>query len=385
MKVLIAIYYHPEAYPPTLNAIGELRKIAEKISILYRPHLPDVWKYPKNVQLMPAGKAMSSRAQEQSSLWIKILLFAQFLNILAKTLFKEKPDIILLYDAIPLLAYRLVRFVFRKKILVWYHNHDVSESTGMRKYAIGWWAAFLESSAFRWIDLFTLPSKERAAYFPLASYKGAYFFLPNLPALRFYNTFQQVEKPQDELRLVYQGSINAEHGLEELLAVLPIPISGKKLKLHILGKASDDYRKSFLEKAATYKVQDQVIFEGYISYSKLPLYTSSNHIGIGINKPQGIIYQTGGTASNKIYEYMACGLPVLYYDIPHYREHLQQYPWTFATDLSRTSLLECLSTIANSYAEISATAKKDFQETLNYEQHFEPILAYLNMKRTESE
>ncbi len=383
LKIIVGIYYHPEAYPPTLNAIGELSTVAKKISVIYRPHLLSTWQYAAHVVLIPSGKAMSANQQEQASILIKVGLFIHFCKMLWRSIHIEKPDVILLYDSISLLAYRLVRYFTRHKALIWYHNHDVTEPNTNRKYSIGWWAAMLEPKAFQWINLFSLPSKERKPYFPLATYKGAYFFIPNLPALQFYNRFVPQQKPADELRLVYQGSINAEHGLEELLAVLPFPVSGKKLKLHIIGKAPDAYRKAFLERAANYKVQDQVVFEGYIPYTELPHYTGKNHIGIGINKPQGIIYQTGGTASNKIYEYVACGLPVLYYDIPHYQEHLQQYQWAFATDLTKESLLNCLSKIANRYEEISQYAKIDFQERLNYERAFKPILVYLNAKMKE--
>lgn len=383
MKVIVCIYFHPEAYPPTLNAIEELSTIAEKVNVIYRPHLSSTWQYAANVVLIPSGKEMSANQQEQASILIKVGLFIHFCKILWKYIHIEKPDVILLYDPIPLLAYRMVRYFTRHKALIWYHNHDVVEPNTNRKYSIGWWAAQLESKAFQWINLFSLPSKEREPYFPLVTYKGAYFFTPNLPALQFYNRFVPQPKPADELRLVYQGSINAEHGLEELLAVLPYSVAGKILKLHIIGNASDTYRKAFLKQAAVYKVQHQVIFEGYIPYSILPRYTGSNHIGIGINKPQGIIYQTGGTASNKIYEYVACGLPILYYDISHYQAHLEQYQWAFATDLTKESLLSCLTTIADRYEEIAQRAKTDFQERLNYERGFNPILVYLKAKMKE--
>jgi hypothetical protein len=47
----------------------------------------------------------------------------------------------------------------------------------------------------------------------------------------------------------------------------------------------------------------KVEFKGYITYDELLKISSTCHIGITINEPNEIIYQTFGLASNKIYEY----------------------------------------------------------------------------------
>ena len=71
--------------------------------------------------------------------------------------------------------------------------------------------------------------------------------------------------------------------------------------------------------------------------------------------------------------FAALGLPVILYDTPHYREHLEQYSWAFFTDLSENSLIECIEKIIENYEEISAQAHKNFIEMLNFDVYFEKV------------
>jgi hypothetical protein len=81
-----------------------------------------------------------------------------------------------------------------------------------------------------------------------------------------------------------------------------------------------------------------------------------------------------GTASNKIYEYAAVGLPVILFDTPHFRRHLGSREWAFFTDLSEASPLAVLGQIVERYEAASATAIRDFEQEFNYERVFVPVL-----------
>ena len=49
--ITVAIYMHPELYPPVLSAIDELSRIAQGITIITRQMLVSKWDYPDNVTL----------------------------------------------------------------------------------------------------------------------------------------------------------------------------------------------------------------------------------------------------------------------------------------------------------------------------------------------
>jgi hypothetical protein len=88
--------------------------------------------------------------------------------------------------------------------------------------------------------------------------------------------------------------------------------------------------------------------------------------------------KTLGTASNKIYEYAALGLPVILYDNAHFRETLGQYNWAFFTNTEPESYRQCLHRIISDYPSLSKQAFEDFKSKLCYEHNFEPVKKFLD-------
>lgn len=74
------------------------------------------------------------------------------------------------------------------------------------------------------------------------------------------------------------------------------------------------------------------------------------------------VRRTLGTASNKIYEYAASGLPVILYDNEQFRKYLTQYPWAFFIDGSPAMFIDCIHTIINNYKELSSLSRSSFEK-----------------------
>ncbi len=373
-NIVCAIYYHPEAYPPTLNAIHELSGIYNKVYIIYQPHLKDLWEYPPNVFLLRNGKKITVEQQSQLSPSGKASLFFSFTYRFLKLCIKVKPEVILVYDAFPLLSYHLSRKAMKFKHKIWYHNHDVVEHV-QKKYSIGWWAAKTEKKSFQYLNLFSLPSNERKIFFDLRAFKGMYFHIPNYPSLQFYKKIRKSIAPVNSLIIIYQGSISAGHGIEELMNYMNI--KGKNIRLILIGNIRNHYKKIIQTLAKDLNIKDFVDILDPVNYIQLPNVTNGAHIGLAIHKPHNIIYATGGTASNKIYEYAALGLPVLFHDSKHYNQYLSQYKWAFANDLSMEKFDEQLSYIQSNYNDLSSSALNDFHRELNFEKGFQPVKSFL--------
>jgi hypothetical protein len=109
----------------------------------------------------------------------------------------------------------------------------------------------------------------------------------------------------------------------------------------------------------------------------LPGITNTCQIGLAIYTRTDITNSTLGTASNKIFEYAALGLPVLYYDNEHFRKHLGNYSWAVPTKTSGEALKKSLEYIAGNYEELSRQARQDFLSTLNFEYRFEPVRQFI--------
>jgi glycosyltransferase involved in cell wall biosynthesis len=374
-RLLAVIYSHPEGYPPTLNALAQLSGMFDEVSVLYRPVLPGEWEYADNVRLCPSGEDMNVRVQEQLPIHKKMLLFANFVRDFRQQVKEGQPDVVLLYDALAVLAFSFVRSVIPASTLVWYHNHDVLEPT-QKKYSLNWFAYRTEKKMFPQFDMFSLPSQERRQYFPMDNLKGQYFFLPNQPAVSFYKQFQNIKKTDKQFRVIFQGHIAEGHGIEEIIDLMPCEVLGRPLHLVLKGWIRDEFKGYLLKKIAEKGLENSVEFVGYTAYQELPKLTASCHVGIAIFMKTDIMNKTLGTASNKIYEYAAVGLPVLYFDNPHFREHLGQYEWAIPTDVSPASLKVCFENIAANFDQLSAAAMRDFGKDLNFEHHFRQVGAF---------
>jgi glycosyltransferase involved in cell wall biosynthesis len=376
--IVIGIYYHPEVFPPTLNAVSELTNSFDYISIIYRPNVKGTWKYPANVIEIPSGNFISSIDQENSGAFRKIIFFSRFVYNLLFTCLKTKPRVILLYDTIALLAYRLVRPFLFFVHKVWYHNHDIAEIERTRKFSIGWFACKTERVYFKRIDLFTLPTSERLRFFNIGELKGEYFILPNYPSRKFYNKFYTPKKiAEKKIKLIFQGRISEGHGLEEIIQLLKCLINEKQLKLILKGYCSEEYKNNLLAIAADIGVSDEVEFIGFTPYEEVPLVTERCDIGIAIFSKTDAMNTTLGKASNKIYEYAALGLPVIYLKNSGVGSVLNEFEWAIPVMLTNASINAGIEKIMMQYEYYSRKAYTDFNEQLNFEFYFEKVRHYL--------
>lgn len=379
-SLIIAIYSHPEYYPPTLNAVELLSGYYDKIYILHRNVTGFDWIYPSNVQLVSPKKCYPVLEVERASLVKKIGWFLQFSFKFFRLVAGKKPDTVLMYDSLPVLGYRLiVPFITSPRIL-WYHNHDVSEEKYIKKYNLAWLAWKSEPWILSRLQLFTLPAIERKVCFPMERLKGQFFFLPNFPSRIVYHRKPGKDRNSETIKLLYQGSIGKGHGLEEIIPLLKGKILGKTLLLILKGFISQEYLEELKGITAKEGIADRLVYIPPSGYQEVINNAFTCHIGIGIHKKDDMMNRTLGTASNKIYEYAAAGLPVILYDNPHFREILGQYNWVFFTDTSMASLEEVIRRIVNKYEDYSNSARSDFENKLCFEEYFDKITPYLQQQ-----
>jgi glycosyltransferase involved in cell wall biosynthesis len=370
-NLLVVIYSHPEYYPPTLSALENLSPLYQNIYVLHRNLHGFNWKYPSNVHLIGTKKQYAPREVELAGFMRKIGWYLAFSWKLLKTLKKYKPDTVLIYDYLAILAYRLIYFFARTPRVTWYHNHDVAEKQYIRPFTISWLSWKCEKWLFPKLQMFSLPSVERKQCFPMQSLGGQFYFLPNFPSEMIYQKNGQNNRANDPVyKILFQGSIGPMHGLEELIPLLGENIAGKNLVLVLKGFISQEYLTQLKLIARRYNVEDRLIYIGPTDYRLVIENGKTCHIGIGIHKKDDIMNKTLGTASNKIYEYAAMGLPVILYDNAHFREILGKFEWAFFTDTSTGSLRACLEQIISDYPRLSSQAAKDFGRQLSFEHYF---------------
>ena len=369
--LLVVIYSHPEYYPPTLSALENLSHKYRDIYVLHRNLHGFNWKYPENVHLIGPKKDYAPREVEVAGFIRKLGWYLAFSWNLLVTMKKHKPDAMLIYDYLAILAYRLIYLLAPKPPIVWYHNHDVAEKQYIRSFTLSWFSWKSEKWIFPKLQIFSLPSLERKQCFPMQLLKGEFYFLPNFPSSGIYQKNGPDRKFDDPVyKILFQGSIGPMHGLEELIPLLNEKIGGKNLLLVLKGFINPKYLAELKSIAIKHKVEDKLIYIGPTDYRLVIENGKTCHIGIGIHKKDDIMNQTLGTASNKIYEYAAMGLPVILYDNDHFRKILGKFEWAFFTDTSTASLKTCLEKIIADYPRLSRQASEDFSKQLSFEHYF---------------
>ena len=372
-RVVVGIYVDPDFYPPTINAILNFAEKAKEVVVVTRNNSQTNFPFPANVRLIKGGSFITVRDSEKKNLLYKITAFLWFTWTLFRMSVSSKTDWIVLYDAFPLLAWGIVRRLLSGRKKCWYHNHDMPSLERQRKGSIGWFAARYEHSFMKHIHLFSLPSADRLAYYPNRPSGLPVHVIPNYPSLQVYQR-PSGQKPTNEWRIIFQGFIGAGHGLEELLPLLKEPIHGRYMRLILKGSVRNEYKQTLIDLSTSLGVSDQLTWVGIGPYADIPKLTASCHVGIAIHKNTDIVSKTLGTASNKIYEYAASGLPVILYDIEQFTKYLGVYSWAFFCDASESGLKTVLDQILPVVDTVGMEARKSFEENMNFEKAFQPAL-----------
>ncbi|MFY7964869.1 MAG: hypothetical protein ACOVO1_08225, partial [Chitinophagaceae bacterium] len=188
-RAVVSIYFHPEYYPPTINAINCLAQMYEEVIVITNNNSDIDFFIGNNIKVVRADKKLYSPIEfEKTPLSYKIIAFIKYTLKFWKYTFSGKTNLILMYDPMPLLPYYIVSMLLSKKKIYWYHNHDMSEIERSKKYSLGWFSAKYEFPALQKMNIFSLPTNDRLKYFPQLNSNIKYFELPNFPSQKIYNS-----------------------------------------------------------------------------------------------------------------------------------------------------------------------------------------------------
>lgn len=377
--VMVVIYNEVVFYPPTVNAIYLLAakfKHVLVVEVINEGHIDEV--YPENVTTY-------SIYRRSHSYYSRLETFVDFTKEYTKLRKREKPNLILLYDSVAAMVCWFSQWTLKRSEVYWYHNHDVLEKKIVRPFSLQYFAYYLERKVLPYLDIFTIPSVERMAFYDLKGLQCIQQVLPNYPSVRFFSKIPLPEEAVGEIVLIYQGNISEGHGFEEIMELLPHRINNKLLKLRLIGFSNHAYDAKLKDIIERRNLQNEVAILDKVTYQKLPFITRECHIGLAVYTKKDVMNTTLGTASNKIYEYTAIGLPFLYFENPHFTEYLGKMEWAFPTDLTANSILKAVQQIDNDFERLSELARNEFLSHRNYEKVFTPLMdTALNLIRTKA-
>lgn len=363
-RIIISIYVHPEFYPPTLNAIINLSERFNEVIVITRNNIQSDFPFPSNVKIKSLGKRVDVIESERLNLVSKVLFFLKFTSA-HLPFFLNARNKFLCYDPIPLFAVVLVKKVFFRKNFIWYHNHDMPNINSCRKYSISWFASKYEKLFMKEIDVFSLPSEDRKQfYFDVDFNNFKYYFLPNYPSLKVFHKGKE-KLIDSKIKVLYQGSVAPKRAFEELAHF--IKRTNLLLELNLKGPIRNNYDADLVSYYKKLSIESSLVFHGITTYKNLVSDIGNYDLGLAVQLGDDDIRKTLGTASNKIYEYGASGLPVIVSDNQQFRKYLNEEKWVFFYNRDTDNFEDIFSGILLNYESISLLARDAFFKKFNFE------------------
>lgn len=279
---------------------------------------------------------LTTNVNKNISLWAHLVRFSLSLVTHARLLIavcKYKPDIIHAHDSNTLITSWLASKYTKAKLI--YDAHEISTSREgyqkIRNY-VGWIEKKLMPKAVATITTTDM----RAKFFARAYGVARPTVLQNRPS---YYALKPSTRIRDELSLdqdwpiiVYQGGLQSGRGLERLVQAAQkvsnayiVLIGSGRLENELKGLAND------------LGVSQQVKFIPVVPLAELPEYTAS--ADIGIQPILNTCLNHYSTDSNKLFEYVLAGLPVIATDFPEIRKIVNKYQVGILADESLDGLV----------------------------------------------
>ncbi|MGD8474001.1 MAG: glycosyltransferase [Anaerolineae bacterium] len=179
-------------------------------------------------------------------------------------------------------------------------------------------------------------------------------------------------------RVVFrQGVVGPGHGIERTIQSIP-RWDSTEWGFVVMGACDPHYAEHLRSLASSLGVHSQLCILPAVGYDQVHQYTVGASIGHALYEPVHInnVYIT--TASNKLMEYMAAGLPVLVSDRPGLRAFVREYECGLTVDESSAESIaagvNALLGDPDLARRLGAAGARAFEEELNYERQFEPAL-----------
>ncbi|MEH7484728.1 glycosyltransferase [Neobacillus drentensis] len=201
----------------------------------------------------------------------------------------------------------------RKKLI--YDSHEVQTSrTGYESPIYGKMEGFLVKR----IDEMIVENHTRAAY-----NEELYGFYPhvvhNYPFKQTSNNEGKLNLheilgiPREEKILLYQGGIQTGRGLDKLIQAAPLFNEGV---LVLIGDGK--IKKELQAKIQEMKLEDKVKFLPKVPLAELPKYTRNAYLGFQVLN--NVCFNHYSASSNKLFEYMMSGVPVVACNFPEIKK-----------------------------------------------------------------
>ena len=379
--VIQSIFYNnPDQYPPIVNSIRLLARAGYRVSLLCRDTGQN-WQvaYPAEARLARLGTPGTGSWREYLTFVWQVLRQAD-----------PQAQVFIGHDAHGLLPARLLAWRYQRPLI--YHCHDYFDPRAPLALGGRLVRAF-EFRLARTAQLVIVPDQERGAVVtgdlhlrrpplivanaPLNMPRGDGGVLQEAIA-GHGRRFTQI--------LFRQGRVGAGHGLDMTIRSIP-HWQRREWGFIVMGVGEKSYLDHLTELAYACGVNEQFAYLPPVGYDQVAAFTSGAQAGHALYDPIHINNAHITTASNKIMEYLAAGLPVLVSDRPALRALAETYQCgTCADERSPESIAAAVNVLLGDPEQArrwGQNGRQAFEDVFCYERQFAPVLEALKRFKIE--
>ena len=376
MKILSVIYTNPDYYPPVINSAHVLSQAGHKQTIVSR-----LYKAPTGVIYPPDLEVIRVEPTTAHSL-LEFLGFIQ--HVLGSSRYKRyKADVYIGHDAHGFLVARLLAWRDRRPLV--YHCHDftdVPKTFGAR--LVSWFERLFARTA----DLMIVPDAERGKVIserlhlkrPPVIAANTPLYVPDQSEGILKTTLREMGYCFEKI-VLRQGRIDEGHCIDVTVRSIPF-WKNPQWGFVIVGVTNEPYKAYLLKLASELGVLDRFVILPPVRYPNVLKYTIEADIGHAMYAPTNFNHTYSNTASNKLMEYMACGIPVILTHRAHHQQFLDQYQVGVTADMEDPeSIAEAVNFLLGNpeiAMQMGMVGRKTFAEHFCYNLQYHPVLAYLH-------
>jgi glycosyltransferase involved in cell wall biosynthesis len=284
------------------------------------------------------------------------------------------------HDMMGLLPARLLATRYRRPLV--YHCHDFLERDQRLPLGTRLIRAFEQHFA-RTADIVIVPDAERAAVVAQALHLAkpplvvANAPLNTPPATRAALYRALAAQGKQFARIVFrQGQIGDGHALEATMQSIPLWQSDQ-WGFVLMGPGQPAYLAHLTRLAHELGIEHQFAILPPVIYDEIHQFTAGADVGHGLYNPIHINHTYYTTASNKIMEYMAAGLPLLVSNMPGVRRLIETHQCGLGADENDpASIAMGINTLLGNPQQARAmgkAARRAFEAEFCYERQFVPM------------